>query len=497
MKTELSQDLVLRLNVAQKPSGLDPKGRLIFEDNPEQKEWILYDTHRKAPIGFGVKVAKGKTYIIQRKIDGRPLKIRVGNISDFEKIDAAREAARLLADEAKKTGTNPNITRRQRRASEITLDQAFDDYVAYLTGKSTPAKQNTLDNIQKSRNKIAALLPKRIPSLTSTEITALFDDLAPTARTSTEQAFRWASAATKHAIKLEAHNAGAAGREPTLKNNPFNILSLQDKYRSRAQLAEEYKEKGVRNPLSARDTLGAFLEALWSHRGPLNNTGCDYLLLMLLWGCRKSEHAELCWRELLTDEEARTASWVDLKKGKLRFHDTKNRRSHELPLTRAAKEILKRRQETAAEQAETTGYGKNRKWVFPARSRFSKTGHYTDAQSLIKNIATDAGIPRLTRHDLRRSFGRLADELALPQTVIMRLLNHVGEGVTALYTEAEFGRVRDYLQRIEDAVLATSPSVYNAYRPLGSPPMPENKKETACPQPKPETTQKRRRRASS
>jgi hypothetical protein len=497
MKTELSQELVLRLSLGMAPDSFDSKGKIVFTENTGMKEWILFDSHRKAPVGFGVKVAKGKTYIIQKRIGARVIKIKVGAVSDFKRIDDARDAARLLADEARRTGSNPNIERRRAKAAEITLAQAFDEYVAHLKGREgKPAKQNTLDNIAKSRRKIDRLQKKRIRDITAREILALFDELAAGARTSTEQAFRWASAAAKHAIRIEAHSAAVADREPTLKANPFAILTLEEKYRTRAKLAEEYKDKGVRNPLSARDTLGAFLESLWAHRGPLNATGCDYLLLMLLWGCRKSEHAQLCWRELLTDEEARTSSWVDLKNGKLRFHDTKNRRSHELPLTRAAVEILTRRREAAALRAEEAGFGKNRKWVFPARSRFSKTGHYTDAQSLLKNIASDAGIPKLTRHDLRRSFGRLADELGLPETVIKRLLNHAGEGVTALYTEAEWGRVAQYLQRIEDAILATSPSVYNAYREPGSPPMPENdRQESACPRPKPETTEKRRRRA--
>jgi hypothetical protein len=32
-----------------------------------------------------------------------------------------------------------------------------------------------------------------------------------------------------------------------------------------------------------------------------NMTGIHYLMLMLLWGCRKSEHAQLVWGELLQE----------------------------------------------------------------------------------------------------------------------------------------------------------------------------------------------------
>jgi integrase len=498
MRVELNQDMILRLSVDRKPLSIDGESKkIVFGVNDAQNPWILFDSHRKAPVGFGVKVGKSsKTYIVQRKVDGKVIKIKVGNVSDFDRIDDAREAARLLAVEAKASGVNPTTARRQQKASEITVEMAFQSYVSYLKGRPVPVKSNTLDNIEKSKRKLDPLLSKRVRALMSLEILQMFDKHAATARTATEQAFRWASVAVKYAIKLEAHEAAQAGREPLLKSNPFDALTLNGKYRTRAQLDEEYRRKGVRNPLSARDTLGSFLEALWKHRGPLNATGVDYLLLMLLWGNRKSESACLQWRDVISDEESVEASWVCLKQGKVHFYDTKNRRTHVLPLTQAATEILRRRQEEAADRAEIHGFGKWRRWVFPARSRYSKTGHYSDAQSLLKNVASDAGIPKLTRHDLRRSFGRLADELGLPMTVVKRLLNHSGDGVTALYTEAEWGRVRQYLQRVEDAILATSPSIYNALRPLDAPPINvtiDSTLKSGKPIPKDDTLTKRRR----
>ncbi|MCP6503140.1 integrase, partial [Klebsiella pneumoniae] len=86
---------------------------------------------------------------------------------------------------------------------------------------------------------------------------------------------------------------------------PFSILKVQKKFRTRSELEDSYRAKGVRNPLSPKDTLGRFLGALHNKRG-FNRLGCDYLLLTILTGARKEETATLCWREALTEEEVRT-----------------------------------------------------------------------------------------------------------------------------------------------------------------------------------------------
>ena len=71
--------------------------------NPNNQPYILFDDHRDSVTGFGVKVAKTKkTYIIQRRVlGGKVIKAKVGNVSDFANIDAARDKARNLIQIAK------------------------------------------------------------------------------------------------------------------------------------------------------------------------------------------------------------------------------------------------------------------------------------------------------------------------------------------------------------------------------------------------------------
>ena len=95
-------------------------------------------------------------------------------------------------------------------------------------------------------------------------------------------------------------------------------------------------------------------------------------------------------------------------------------------------------------------------------------GHYSDMRSLMQYIKTDAGIEKLTIHDLRRTFGRLVEELGFPYSVTKRLLNHRSADVTLKYTSPEWSKLVTYMQRIENKVLGYAPIIYEALRPLNA-----------------------------
>ncbi|WP_323093201.1 tyrosine-type recombinase/integrase [Klebsiella variicola] len=471
MKTTLSQAFIInKLSIGVKPT-LNHAGKVVFEANPEHKPYIVFDDHRDSPVGFGVKVSlTKKTYVIQRRVSSgdrsvsegkKPssvLKVKVGNVSDFPNIDQAREVARQLVQTMIATKRNPNRIKRETEASELTISEVFAQYRNHLMGRSKPAKPNTLAVLDKAENRLSEWAGLRVKDLTGNEILRKFDEIASRARTAAEQTFRWINVAVRHAIEIEAGNAQTQQRQPSLSYNPFSILKVQKKFRTRSELEDSYKAKGVRNPLSPKDTLGRFLTALHNKRS-FNRLGCDYLLLTVLLGARKEETASLCWREVLTEEEARTTSYVDLENRMIRFFDTKNRNDHELPICDATKRILEDRRDIVNDNEKRAD---KRKWVFPARSSRSKIGHYSDSKSLRENLCQEAGIVKLGMHDLRRTFGRVAEELT-SYAVVKKLLNHRNTtDPTERYANPDQDRVYEALQRIELNMLLTSPDLYNS-----------------------------------
>ena len=152
MKTTLNQTFVLRLSINQKPEIVD--GKIVYRPN-DGKPYYVFDNHQQAPIGFGVKVQKTKkVYIIQRKVNGSLIKSNVGNVSDFAKIDFARDAARGMVEIIKKTRRNPNAIQKQIDLAELTVKQAFDNYKTHLAGRQPPVKPNSLKALNKAINKL-------------------------------------------------------------------------------------------------------------------------------------------------------------------------------------------------------------------------------------------------------------------------------------------------------------------------------------------------------
>lgn len=496
MKAELDLKLIKLLTLEQVPAGVDEKGRLTFSSNPRTLQdgspnpdflpsYILWDGHRTAPPGFGIRVAGKKTYVIRRKVNGRSIMPTVGNVADFNVLDDARRKAADMARVMLDSGMNPNELSRQRKNAEITLGQAMARYRNHLvTRRQKPAREATLRVFDRVVRKLDswAWTQRLVTDISTDEIERKF--LEDTVHSeANEQAFRWPTAAVRWCIENEALAASAARREPGITVNPFDVLTLNRHYRTQTQKNREREEQSKRNPLKPGSTLGTFLEAAWSKRLTNDNaTGIHYLMLMLLWGCRQSEHAPLCWGELLTEhgepgvsKKATSHVWLDDHERYgpyVFFYRTKNTLDHRLPITPMVLNLLRLRETSAALEAEKRGFGaKSRKYVFPARSRFSKTGHYTDATDLLGAIREEIDVEKLSRHDLRRSFGAVMTSIDVPESIKKHLLNHASSSVTDTYTKAEWKLLREWMVKIEQAILVRAPNVYNALKPLDWPPL--------------------------
>jgi len=136
-------------------------------------------------------------------------------------------------------------------------------------------------------------------------------------------------------------------------------------------------------------------------------------------------------------------------------------------------ELLKRRQAVSADEAIRRGFGaKSRQFVFPARSKFSKTGHYMNSTDLLDDLREEIGVERLNRHDLRRSFGAVMTAIDVPEGIKSRFLNHAHSKVSDIYTQAEWELLRDWMTKIEQSILVRAPNIYNSLKPTAWPPIP-------------------------
>ncbi len=135
-KAPLDSKMIKGLSLNSIPMGYTLEGKLDFVDNVKTlkdgtknpgyvDDYIIWDSHRDAPPGFGIRIAGRKTFIIRRKVHGRSMMPKVGNFSDFSSIDEARRRAAMLALKMVETGKNHNAEARKIAASEFTLRIAF------------------------------------------------------------------------------------------------------------------------------------------------------------------------------------------------------------------------------------------------------------------------------------------------------------------------------------------------------------------------------------
>ena len=472
MKLALTQDMVFKMSLERAPV---PDSKPMAWKAFDGPNYLAYDDHRDAPPGFAVRVGKkASIYLVDKLVAGKKLKIPVG-LAAGKKGDekpmplaSAREKAWDLIQAAKRHGANPKGLLDQAEASELTMKDIWDRYLAHLLAKQPPITQNSKQSVEQARAKLSDWEGRRVRLVSSGEVLDRFDlhAVAKKHRTAAEAMGRWATAAVDHAIEREVHDAHAQRRAPGLVYNPFTILRTEGRYRKKKQLEREYKAKGIRNPMSFATTVGPFIEQAWRYRGE-NAVAADFLMLTLLWGMRRGESAKFKWRDRIDDAEAAKSSWIDLKGFRAYVTDAKNRGDHEFPIAPCAAEILKRRR--ADQTAEAV-------WVFPARSPRSKAGYYSAPSVALSTIKERAEIKTLRGHDLRRTFGAACEKLQFSDRQTKRMLGQgTADGdVVHRYTEPEWVDVQDRMQRIEELILAAAPSVYNALRPKALPRMADN-----------------------
>jgi integrase len=504
MKLELTNDLVQKMSLTKVPMlGVS------FDDwQPTDKpNYLVYDTSRKAPPGFAVRVgARASVYLVEKMVRGKKLKIDVGLAKGkrgAEKelpIDRARDIARDKIASAVKHGTNPNRIADEIEASELTFGMVWDRYIADLKGRSRPIKKNSLDSVNKARDKFEDWEDRKVRLITGQEVLDRFDLHAKTKghKTAAEAMGRWATAAVNNAIQNESHNAHAEGRVPTLAYNPFTILITKKKYRDHNQLEREYKAKGVRNPLSFSESVGPFLEAAWEYRKE-NPRAADFLILDLLWGLRGDECRSLKWREELPDDKAHMERWVDVGNKVVFIHDAKNRADHEFPIGPMALALLKLRRadrrkgvpwlfepkmpgsrkglvfmKDGKEVDHTDPENADGQWMLPSGIP-CEIGHYGDPSRAMDTVRERAGIKAVRGHDLRRTFGAACEKMGLADRQVKRMLGHaVGGGETlGRYTTPEWKDHMERMAKIEQLILKSAPSVYNALRPAKEQALPE------------------------
>lgn len=403
----------LTLRFVQSLDSRPEKGKVIYFRDDELQ-------------GFGLMVReKSISYFAEKRINGKSRRVTIGKHPLWSPESARKEAMKILG--MLSSGVDPVKTRDIRKTAEITLSQAFEEYMS-----SKEFRRNTILSFNRVMiQNLGDWQRKSVTSITRQMVEERFRELSSGSKLGTSgkananltmQVLR----ATLNYISLKYEVDG----EPLLPVNPVSRLT---QLRSWHRLPQ-------RQGVIPDHKLAAFYSAVMSLE---NQTARDYYLVLLLTGLRRNEAPRLRWSDI--DLEAKTMT--------VRAEVSKGGREYRLPLSDFLVEIFSRR---LSERGDS-------EYVFAGRQG---QGRYWGGYHTVELLRERAGC-YFSIHDLRRTFLTIAERLDTPHYALKKLAGHsMREDITAAYLVIDVERLREPMQRITDhirsQIFAEDPSAISA-----------------------------------
>jgi integrase len=345
---------------------------------PAKGNKVYYDDQITG-LGVRVTAAGARSFILNYWIKGRERRITIGSWPAFS-VAAAREAAKELRQKIAK-GDDPLDQRIEERGAPIVAD-LVDRYV----------EQH---------------LPRKRPDAAADDQRMLRDYVLPTLG-----AVKVADVGHGEIDKL--HRKITKAGKPYRANRTVALLSkmfsLAIKWKMRADNPAKGIERNAEQPRErylSDSEIEALKRALVAHA---DRQAADVIWLLVLTGARKGEVLSMKWADL----DLVVGSWTKPAS------TTKQKRTHRVPLSPNALELLAAIKRDAEPDAE---------YVFPGR----KGGHRTDLKHSWETIRDAAGIGDVRLHDLRHNFASMLASSGLTLPVIGGLLGHSNVATTQRY----------------------------------------------------------------
>lgn len=384
-----------------------------------------------------------KAFIFQSVFLGKTLRMTIGKISDWKIDDARSEARRLqtLID----TGIDPRIAKAEKiaaveskqaesRRGKVMFSAAWEEYLMELkTGISAKTKRPyspryLADHIRLSDR--GGNLRKVGSGLTIAAPLAFFLDL-PLSEISPILITEWLSRERQ--------------TRPTVTANAYRVLRTFLKWVNDHKLYQGIIPSGIaqdRNvrkmvPVSAskaddclqkKQLKGWFAEV----RRLSNPVISTYLQVLLLTGARREEIASLRWSD------------IDFKWSSMRIKD-KVDGERTIPLTPYVSDILSKLSEFSNICTDTDG------WVFCSDS---KSGRIVEPRKAHNRALSQANLPHISLHGLRRSFGTLAEWVEVPTGIVAQIMGHKPSALAEKhYRRRPLDLLRKWHVKIENWIL--------------------------------------------
>src|SRR5579875_1796935 len=357
-----------------------------LRDLPPPDESKAFYSDAKSRLKLCAYASGAKSFLVYRRIHGRPERIFIGRWPDMTVEQARKIADRMNGQIAE--GKNPAEERRQNR-----LEGSFENlFQRYLELHAKPHKQprSVAEDEANYRRYLSGWATRRLSSITRRDVERLHAELA------------------------EKHGVYAANRVLALVSVMFSKAmnwgwSGANPCKGVKKFREESRERFL-----TESEMPRFLKALADEP---NRDFRDFIMLDLLTGARRSNILAMRWDEI--DFEA--ATW--------RIPRTKGNKPQIVPLVGPAIKILQARNQTIASE-----------WVFPSPEIPGQ--HVYEFRKPWQRLLERAGIEGLRLHDVRRSLGSWMTKAGVALPIVKAALGHADIATTQIYTRGEDSTVR-------------------------------------------------------
>ncbi|MGA9305604.1 MAG: tyrosine-type recombinase/integrase [Candidatus Sulfotelmatobacter sp.] len=373
--------------------------------NPQSDQRsYFYDTVVRG-LCIAVSPLGKKTYVLYRKVNGRPERVTIGPVSDMT-IEAARgEASRMNGLIAQ--GANPAAERRAVRA-EMTLKELFDTY------QTLYSKERLRESTWKNYESIFKHLPagwhlRKLSQISRQDVVALHAKIGRTrGQHAANRTIELLCAMWSRAQK----DWGYEGPNPAAK-----IEAFKETERERFLGDADPKE-----PARFFAALGKESQ-LWQ----------DFFKVCVLTGARCSNVESMAWTEIDWKRQQWTIPADNAKEGDA-LH---------VVLSQDVVDVLESRKNNGST------------WVFPSPRK--KLSHIVESKSAWSRILEAAKIENLRVHDLRRTFGSYQVAGGASLAMVGKALGHAdGSSATKIYGRLNLDPIRASVGKATAAILAAA-----------------------------------------
>jgi integrase len=404
---------------------------------PAGKQQEIYWDSKTPSLGVRVTRGNAKSFIFQTRLYGKTIRITIGSLDIWALGQAQSEARRLkvLTDQ----GTDPREERAKltakAHAERLKGIQALEVWDKYIEARSHQwgerHKNDHIDMVRTGGGKVTRGLRKNQPGTKQAGI--LFNLLSlPLNELNRARVLAW--------LKNEAIARPARARQALSALKAFlTWAGDQPEYSALAdtgaceRLTRELPAKKAKDDCLQKEQLKVWFDGVKKISNPVISA---YLQILLLTGARRNELATMKWSDL--DLQWHTAVIRDKVEG-----------VRTIPVTPYVEHLLNNLPRVFKGKD-----GKQIKSLYVFASPAAKSGRLTEPRKAHEQVIEAAGIPNLSIHGLRRSFGTLAEWTECPAGISAQIMGHKPSAIAEKhYRKRPIDLLRQWHTKIEKFVL--------------------------------------------